>query len=308
MRSLQLYLILGFFFLSQADLSAQRLGDLSGSIIRQSEESVSPELNIRQFRYASYSSEPGGLFEPIRSKPGYALLSSAVIPGSAQAANGKWLRAGVYFLTEIAGVIYYFDRQKTAERQERDYIRYANAHWSVVSYAQWLVNYSQANNLDNGYMELQAHIAGQTPSYSTSDWNKVNLGLLQRIESRTPFVTPSGIGSNFSHTLPGYGSQQYYELISKYYQFQAGWSDFEPGNYVYAWDGSDASDQFRAGVRKADRFNDNYRRAGNILNLILINHVVSAFDGYFTVKLKNSRIEAEANLLRPDSFSVIFRF
>lgn len=308
MRPLQLYLFLGVFIIFQAELSAQRLRALTGNIIKEEKESVRQQLNIRQFSYSSNRNAAGGLLEPVRSKPGYALLSSAIIPGTAQAANKKWVRAGIYFLTEVAGVIYYFDRQRTAERQEREYIRFANANWSVVSYAQWLVDYSQANNLDNGYTELQAHISGQTPSYNTSDWNKVNLALLRRIESRTPFVTSAGIGSTFSHTLPNYGSQQYYELISKYYQFQAGWSDFNPGNYVYAWDGSDASDLFRIGIRKADRFNDNYRRAGNILNLILINHVISAFDGYFTVKLKNSRIETEANLLRPDAFSVIFHF
>ena len=103
-------------------------------------------------------------------------------------------------------------------------------------------------------------------------------------------------------------------MISKYWQFQSGWSDIHqnpslnPNFPYYKWDGSDASPQFYLGRDKAAEFNDNYRLAGNILNLIVINHIVAAFDGLLTVKLKNSRLQAHTNLMRSDSFSLVLHF
>jgi hypothetical protein len=41
-----------------------------------------------------------------------------------------------------------------------------------------------------------------------------------------------------------------------------------------------------------ERFNDSYRLAGNMLTLVVVNHIVSAFDAYFTVKLRNHRLQS----------------
>jgi hypothetical protein len=41
-----------------------------------------------------------------------------------------------------------------------------------------------------------------------------------------------------------------------------------------------------------ERFNDSYRFAGNMLTLMVVNHVISAFDAYFTIKLKNHKLES----------------
>lgn len=251
-----------------------------------------------------------------RKNAGFAFLSSAILPGSAQAANGKWVRAGIYALTEAVTVFYYFNRNNLAKRQERAYEHYADRNWSVMAYAQWLVEYSQEYDLSNGYEELASHISGKAPDYSNTrnDWFKVNLPLLQKIERATPYVFENKRTSNFSHNLPDYGSQQYYELISKYWQFQSGWQDvhlnpnLNPNFPFFKWDGSDASAMFYEGRDRAAEFNDNYRIANNLLSLIVVNHIISAFDGYMTVKLNNSRLQAKANLLRPDSFSLVLSF
>lgn len=268
-----------------------------------------------------------------RTKPGIAFLSSAILPGSGQAANGKWVRAGIYFTVELAGWIYHLDRNAKARRQERAYIRYTHQNWSVLAYSRWLVEYSQFYNLNNGWQDLQAHISGKAPDFSNTvnDWAKVDIDLLHEVEKETPFIfnDPQGCmpgdcrrASNFSHELPNYGSQQFYELISKYYQFQPGWRDY----YNTAINGGHPSynpdhilafmsngqhmpfDLFYQGRDRAEIFNDNYRAAGNILKLLLVNHVVSAFDALFTVQLKNSRIESDTNLLRYEQFSLTWYF
>lgn len=323
-------LLTGFY----APLQAQIKSDLFNPAILKAQgqelsEKTTGPVTESDFRYVSDQAEysSNSVVSSLQKNPGLALLSSALIPGSAQAANGRWVRAGIYLAVDAVGLIYHFDRMNTARRQEKAYEEFTHKNWSVMAYAQWLVKYSQANNLNNDWQALMTAIEGKSPDFSNTpnDWAKVNLALLHRIEKNTPFVrkgdTQADIATraNFSHELPKYGSQQYYELISKYYQFQPGWKDWyqtvtptDPSNqavYQYMWNGDDMPNAlFYNGRDQAQAFNDNYRSAGNILKLMLVNHVVSAFDAYFTVKLKNSKLQADANLLRAEQFSLRWHF
>lgn len=259
-------------------------------------------------------------YQPLREKTGLALLSSAIIPGSGQAANKKWVRAGVYFLAEAAFLGIHLKSIHDARVEHRRYKQFANNNWSVISYAKWLVDYHRKNNLSNPYInQLQNNISGVTAAYDPDiDWNNIDIELLRKVERNTPFVFPDRISdNNFSHVMPDFGSQQYYELISKYYQFGSGWNDFgsnQNGNpldskYQLSWDGSDMPYNFFLGSNLAEDFNDSYRLAGNMLSLLVLNHVVSAFDAFLTVKLKKSRIETLTNLLSPyRTFSVKYHF
>lgn len=271
---------------------------------------LKPKINYAQ-------SEP--FYQPIREKSGLALLSSAIIPGSGQAANNKWLRAGLYFAAEAILVGVHLKSYHDAEAEEQRYKQFANNNWSVVSYAKWLVDYHEQNNISNEYIdELRSQLSGKTAAYNPKeDWNKVPIELLRRVERNTPFVYPDQVGNNFSHVMPDYGSQQYYELISKYYQYGAGWNDFgqdRNGNsldsrYKLSWDGSDMPFNFARGATLAEKYNDSYRLAGNMVSLIILNHIVSAFDAFLTVKIKNSRLETETNLLNPQrTVSLKFHF
>ncbi|MBO6523583.1 MAG: hypothetical protein JJ971_07165 [Balneolaceae bacterium] len=302
------------------------LQSLTGSVVVDEQDQARKHytLSIEDFRYIPehrLSSENSGYFESSRTKPGIALLSSAIIPGSGQALNGKWGRAAAYFLVDVASILYYVNRNNTAKRNERAYEQYANQNWSVLAYGQWLVEYSRANGIQNGYDApggLQEQVFGENPTWGNTpnDWQHVDLATIRAVEIQTPFYYLNTVASNFSHVVQDYGSQQYYELMSKYYQFQPGWQDFHTqrladGNnhlYRYTWDERMLTANFMEGTARAEEFNNNYRQAGNILKLMLVNHVVSAFDAYFTVKLKNSRIETQANLLQQESFSVTWHF
>lgn len=264
-------------------------------------EDLKPKINYGQ-------SEP--FYQPLREQAGLALISSAIVPGSGQAANKKWIRAGLYFAAEAIFVGIHLKSYHDAKVEERRYEQFADDNWSVVNYAKWLVDYHDENNLTNPYLDdLRAEVEGETADYNPqTDWGKVDIELLRNVEENTPFVYPNRIGNKFSHLMPDYGSQQYYELISKYYQYGPGWNDF--GNqYQLQWDGSDMPINFMQGATLADTFNDSYRLAGNMVSLIILNHVVSAFDAFLTVKIKNKRLEANSNLLDPSrTFSLKFHF
>ncbi|MDX1672769.1 MAG: hypothetical protein R3211_10540 [Balneolaceae bacterium] len=264
-------------------------------------------------------SEENRTFSPLFRKPGVALLGSALVPGLGQTANRKWIRAGAYVAAEALLLALHFNSVNRARSLEDRYENFADNSWSVVSYAQWLVDYHQVHGLSNPYItELQQQIQGVNAAYEPGiDWQAVDLELLRNVEQNTPFVTASGVGNMFSHVLPDYGSQQYYELISKYYQFGPGWSDFgvdRNGNtldniYLLSWDGSDMPPNFLEGAGLANRFNDRYRLAGNMISLLILNHMVSAFDAFITTKLLNRSVEMESNLFNPaQQLSVKVRF
>ncbi|MDZ7717133.1 MAG: hypothetical protein U5J95_13070 [Balneolaceae bacterium] len=278
------------------------------------------EVSIYDLRpKQDYRSQNQSALNPFRQQSGLALVSSLVIPGSGQAINKKWVRAGAYFLAEATALTFHFVSLNKARKQERKYKQFANNNWSVVEYAQWLVAYHDQNSLTaEGLETLRNQVTGESPTYNPSeDWNVVDIEILRTVEENTPFVYPDNEeGNNFSHVLPDYGSQQYYELISKYYQYSAGWNDFgtnrqgQPINSLYQlnWDGSDSPMNFFLGAKKAEAFNDNYRLAGNMVSLLILNHLVSAFDAFLTVKLKNSRFDADAKLLGPESFTFRYNF
>jgi hypothetical protein len=293
---------------------------LTGLALGQPVQDLPDELSIEDLKPRINYAQSDPFYQPLREKSGYALLSSAIVPGAGQAANDKWLRAGLYFIAEAILVGVHIKSFNDARAEQRRYKQFANKNWSVVNYAKWLVNYHEQNNLSNKYIsELRDQVSGTTAEYHPQkDWDKIDIELLREVERNTPFVySDQNIGNNFSHVMPDYGSQQYYELISKYYQYGSGWNDFGEdtnGNnldsrYRLSWDGSDMPFNFVTGAALAEDFNDSYRLAGNMVSLLILNHIVSAFDAFLTVKLKNSRLEAETNFINPEqTFSLKFHF
>ena len=276
-------------------------------------------LSMSDFRYqAAAPTSSSRLVNALQTKPGLALLSSALIPGTGQAANNKWVRAGAYFAADLILLAVHFHSQHRAKELQREYEQFADNNWSVVTYAKWLVDYHEQNNISNPYIgELQQQVQDVNPAYDPGvDWNTVDIQTLRNVENNTPFITTEGVGNNFSHEMPAYGSQQYYELISKYYQYGPGWNSFgvnregQPLDSIYqlAWNGSDMPPHFFEGASLSDRFNNKYRIAGNMLAYMLLNHVVSAFDAFITVKLKNNKLETQSNIFGPQQFILKYHF
>ena len=295
-------------------------GMLSPSFAQSVHIQQDEEITIDDLKPKINYADSDHFYQPLREKSGLALLSSAIIPGTGQAANSKWVRAGAYFLAEAVFLGIHFTSYNNAKAEQRQYEQFADGNWSVVNYAQWLVDYHEENNLTNPHLDnLRAEVEGKSPSYDPNqDWQKVDLELLRMVERETPFVySDNENGNNFSHELPDYGSQQYYELISKYYQYGPGWNDFgedRDGNrldslYQLNWDGTDMPFNFLRGGSLAEDFNDSYRLAGNMVSLVILNHIISAFDAFLTVKVKNNRLETKSSFLNPTkAFTLKYHF
>ena len=334
MRSLLFFLIILFYGLST---EAQPMKSfLSGPILM---EESADTMHVYQTKLSflpdQFSTEytSNSMFEATRTKPGIAMLSSAIIPGSGQALNDKWGRATIYLLAEVISLAYYFNQNGKAKDNERAYEAYADQNWSPVAYAKWLVDYSNAHGLNqdlNEFLNLSELVSNLEPDFekTSNDWGKLGtsgLSLIRKVEVKTPFIKQDGtIRSEFSHVLQDFGSQQYYELMSKYYQFQPGWQDFYTTrndlnglyygygenhiSFGYTWDNSMITPNFMEGRDRAAEFNENYRQAGNIIKFLVVNHVISAFDAFFTIKLKNTKLETKSKLVGEESISLIWHF
>ncbi|MDP8207461.1 MAG: hypothetical protein P9L92_12410 [Candidatus Electryonea clarkiae] len=225
-----------------------------------------------------------------RLNPGRAVMMSAIIPGAGEFFLGynkekpmlSYLKSGLFFSAEVGfwyGAISYAMR---GEAVEDDYEIYADDKWNEDVYRgfeYWLAkNYPTPDNI---YPDDKAK------------WR------LERWEDKLNYLP-----TWFTHELPEEEDQQYYEMIGKYLQ-----------QFGIAWDGahdnwieSGANDPFyRAYLvderhvdyanAKAFHYGDMRYESNQLLDAsaaffmaIMVNHVMSALDAGFSVRIHNREL------------------
>lgn len=328
MRYLLLLCILSFFVTaahsrqSEFEVSSQHV-----SLVVQSSHNDQQELYlIEPILSRSYINRTQNLNidESRIGSPASAFFSSLLIPGSGQITHKKWWRAGLFIAIESAGIYLAVSNRNKAVNGERSYEQFIDNNWSVVEYSNWLINYHEVNGISNPYIDdLKAEVAGRSAAFNNrTDWNTVPIALLRNVERNTPFIiSDQQVANNFSHTLPDYGSQQYYELVAKYFQFQGGWRDFNRfhdniGNtgiffnerFIIDRTGSTASTFFFDAADMASSFNQNYRDSRLFASMLIANHVLAAFDSYFTFKLKQKDLQLSSSIAPGQQLSLSYRF
>ena len=106
---------------------------------------------------------------------------------------------------------------------------------------------------------------------------------------------PHSIG--FSHELPTYNTQQYYELIGKYSEFKYGWDTYVGKDGTrYGDDGDDVTyipQQMKTYADNRGKANDYYYTASLMTGLAVVNHILSALDGAWSTSNYNKQITSE---------------
>jgi hypothetical protein len=231
---------------------------------------------------------------------GLAFLGSLAIPGLGQAAvNKQWIKSSVFVTLEVVSLYAHLKNKDLGRDLERSYWGYVETGWSAAKYVGFLVDYHNFyypdnpmsyNDLATPGSNLNAIITtGSYPSNVRQEWPLIDLQKLRALEARTLYGGTTG--NAFSHNLPDYGSQQYYELVSKYFQFGPGWKDFLVGVDQVNWEKEGMSDAWFDGASKSKRFNDRLRTARSFASVIMVNHLISGFDALFSTRLHNHRIE-----------------
>lgn len=222
---------------------------------------------------------------PARKSPWLAAGLSLVLPGAGEFYAESYWKSALFLALDVAawGLAIHFD--KKGDRQTAFFQSFADEHWSVVKYAQFSLEFFIPTERWNEYAGLLAP-DGNPP------WQRVNWNLLNRLE-REISSTPNG--RYYSHTLPPYGDQQYYELIGKYPQYNPGWDDAE---LPYIYSETNVTPRFKYYAGERGKANDFYRTATSFVTVAIVNHVLSALDAAWSAASYNKNVHASMRLQR----------
>ena len=224
---------------------------------------------------------------PGSKSPLLAGAMSMVVPGAGEFYTKSYWRAGGFVLAEAALWVFYASYYSKGNYQTDLFQNYADDHWSVVRYAQWIQANVTALNPDvsvfSGYL-----IPGteNRPPWERVDWAKIN-AVENAIAQRA--------GNGFTHQLPHRPEQQYFELIGKYPQFAAGWDDagvMTPERII----NNDVSARFLEYSKMRGKANDFYNIATTGSVLLVVNHLLSALDAAWSASQFNHQLKIEAHL------------
>ncbi len=232
-------------------------------------------------------------YDEQKKSPLMAGLLSAAIPGTGELYTQSYWRAGGFLAAEVALWVVYAAYTSKGNNQTDFFQSYADEHWSVVLYAQWIEKYAgQLNPGVNGSGLVTGN--GSQPPWERVDWAKLNT-VEEQIAQKT--------GNGFTHKLPRRPEQQYYELIGKYPQFAAGWDDasITPEDIIL----NRVSARFLEYAEMRGKANDFFTIASTSASVLVANHILSALDAAWSAAQFNQQLKFEAHLkptLRPYGF------
>ncbi|HWF44179.1 MAG TPA: hypothetical protein VG537_06025 [Candidatus Kapabacteria bacterium] len=168
------------------------------------------------------------------------------------------------------------------------FYKYSDTHFSQAKYALYLDSDLLVHSIDsscNCYVPnaAQYHVA---PGGNFSSLNRAEA----KLDSLANYGSDPTV-QNFGHRTPGFDVQQYYEIISKYLQFVAGWDDATGINFTPHME--------RASEMRAN-MNYQYQVADYFLWGIMVNHVLSAIDAALLANSHNAHLHVQGGMiLRP---------
>lgn len=249
-------------------------------------------------------------------------LFSLLIPGAGQVYNGgtgNFIKAAGFLAIEAAAIAANIVWTNKANNKTTYFENYADgtpSQWStynngnlgylpndpkvhyynVYKYAQWVVtNYAQLEQQNGTSSSNQTIISdhinnilkNKTFDPSIPPWMQVSWYDLNTVEF--------AMGGYFSHQLPQYGQQQYYELIGKYEEFREGWSDEDPTFLAYT-QLQPATNLSGYYMDQRGLANNYYGYAGTALGVLLANHFLSAIEAAIWAHGHNKLIETSVNV------------
>lgn len=219
-----------------------------------------------------------------------AALFSAVVPGAGEFYTERYWRAGSFLATEVILWIVYATRNGKGDAKTDQFQQYADDHWSVVQYARWME--TNAAILNPSAPPCSGIVTNPDPS--AVPWERVDWNVLNQCEANIGAKASTG----FSHRLPRRPDQQYYELIGKYLQYNAGWDDWGASGPAISEYLVNPSPRFREYTNMRGEANDYYNIATTASFILVANHILSAFDAAWSAKQYNAGLKVRAHLQR----------
>jgi len=247
--------------------------------------------------------------------PWLAGALSLAIPGAGEVYSKAYVKGAVFFAMEAVSWFLVYKYNKEGDKQTQAYEDYANAHWSATRYTEWTLD--NIGVLTNGFhtrAEFESEVftsdydpnAPNPPPFRELVWSELNL-----MEDSIGLAAPNG-GNGYTHRLPNYAVQQYYELIGKYPQFSRGWDDVPafgtPGYLIQSTDLplKNISARFNEYQLMRAEANHQYDVSSTWLSVVIVNHVLSALDAYWSATSYNKNLHAHAQMkLIPTNYGLI---
>jgi hypothetical protein len=251
----------------------------------------------------------------------FELLEGALLPGLNQARHGQWWKAAVFAGVEVGTLLLARSFERRGDELDREFIDYAEQHWSYERY----INYRQAPGefaLEEGWLNRQILSEELDAAASQEEIDALFFGeaaaddLFDPAGGRGSHVLPGGYTDGYSmgerdawHHFSLFRTQQFYEMIGKYAQFQRGWDDFgqdrgfefgaqTPWSVTYFSSGSAHYMSLR------DESNRKLIAADRVLGLLLVNHAASFFDVLLRHGRADGALRASATALPASEGSV----
>jgi hypothetical protein len=213
---------------------------------------------------------------PREKSPYLAALMSGIIPGSGEFYGKSYIKSAIFFGVEVGLWTLFGIYQKKGNDQTNVYQDYANANWNINKYAAWLKNQGFPGS------------SGINPNEPDFETLRLQVNVCEE--------------QNFSHTLPPWGEQQYYEVIGKYQSFIGGWStagsDITKNNFE-----TYKLDQVTYYMDNRQQANDYFNVAYRSADVIVINHLLSAADAAWTVTMFNKTLNVNTSLKVKDVYN-----
>ncbi len=256
-------------FISAQEVSANKT-QLTGNLLADSkiaaEDYTASQMPLMTFQTKGRKSKwLGGLF-------------SLIVPGAGEVYAGSYLKAAIFVAVEAAAITTAVIYNNKGNKKTQFFQNYADQHWSVSRYAYWTAQHLQTLAPSMSSAEIQKY-----QSDFPTDTSPVKWSILNQMESA---IGSDPAATGYTHQLPPFGEQQYYELIGKYSQYSHGWDTSNESDPSY----TDLPPQFHyyAGLR--GDANNLYSISSTAVILIYINHFLSAIDGVWSVDRYNDTI------------------
>ena len=273
-----LFLIAGSFLLNAQEIETKK-AELTGSLYADS------KMLLEQYDQLPLVKMNDDIVS--RKSPVLAGLLSAAVPGAGQFYNEDYWKAAIFVALEGALITSAVIYNNKGDDQNAKFEAYADDYtnpdhnWSVVRYAQWLIDYKGADptniRTDNWPVE----------DTRVPPWERVNWEALNAAET---------FGS---HHLARHGEQQYYEMIGKYQQFSSGWNDFTGGA-----DFSQISPNFLYYADQRGKANDYYNIGDKLVLGVIVNHAISVVEAILGANSFNNNLAVK---FRVDDVHLVYQ-
>ena len=208
-----------------------------------------------------------------------AAIMSAILPGAGEVYAKSYWRAALFAGIEIALWTSNVINDKKGDDEDVRMRAFGDVHWSEHVY--WSKLYRDGT--------ASTGLSGALPDYEL-DTNQLLVGFDAEMANTLRFLERE---LGYTHSLPETKTQQYYEMIYKYlHQFGAAWDDVP---FLEFYDNTANLSNLTPNIEKyrsmRNRSNDYYQTATMMLNLVLVNHLLSAFDAAIAVKQFNKKLQ-----------------